>query len=197
MNREQKKLETRSRLIEAALHLFAEQGFEATTVAQITERAGVAKGTFFNYFDNKEDVLCEQTQDWAHEEILKVIGKPGPLIPRLRGLLQLIAQRIYFTKPISKALIQGWLGTGKAARIFEEGNREMLSAIAAVMREGQERGDISAKLPPELLAELALQTFYGVLLLWASSDEPDETLAERLSVSFDFFFQGLSPETKG
>ena len=55
--REQGKLERRERLYEAALALFRTQGYEATTVAQITQRAGLAKGTFFNYFATKDAVL--------------------------------------------------------------------------------------------------------------------------------------------
>jgi AcrR family transcriptional regulator len=45
------------RLQAAALELFAEQGFERTTVAEITERAGLTKRTFFNHFADKREVL--------------------------------------------------------------------------------------------------------------------------------------------
>ncbi len=52
--RELGKLERRDRLYEAAVALFREQGYQATTVDQITRRAGLAKGTFFNYFATKD-----------------------------------------------------------------------------------------------------------------------------------------------
>ncbi len=45
------------RLAEAALVLFAERGYEATTVAEIAERAGLTKSTFFRYFADKREVL--------------------------------------------------------------------------------------------------------------------------------------------
>ncbi|MBO0810566.1 MAG: TetR/AcrR family transcriptional regulator [Microlunatus sp.] len=47
----------RDRLVVAAVDLFTDQGYDATTVAQIAERAGVAKSTFFRYFPDKRDVL--------------------------------------------------------------------------------------------------------------------------------------------
>ncbi len=55
--REQKKARTREALADAALRLYAEQGFEQTTVDQIAEAAEVARRTFFRYFPSKEAAL--------------------------------------------------------------------------------------------------------------------------------------------
>src|SRR5436190_21872993 len=57
--RERHKADVRSRLFRAALKLFGSRGFTATTVEDITRAAGVAKGTFFNYFPTKEHLLTE------------------------------------------------------------------------------------------------------------------------------------------
>jgi AcrR family transcriptional regulator len=48
----------RERLVLAAVDLFTEQGYDATTVTQIAERAGVTRSTFFRYFPDKRDVLA-------------------------------------------------------------------------------------------------------------------------------------------
>jgi AcrR family transcriptional regulator len=55
--RDRNKVRTRFRLQRAALELFAAQGYDATTVAQITDAADVSLRTFFRYFDAKDEVL--------------------------------------------------------------------------------------------------------------------------------------------
>jgi AcrR family transcriptional regulator len=60
--RERKKAKTRAAIREAAMTLFEQQGYSATTVEQIAEAAEVSPSTFFRYFPTKEDVVL--TDDW-------------------------------------------------------------------------------------------------------------------------------------
>lgn len=57
--REKQKLELQQHLYDTAIELFKEQGYDETSVIQVCKKAGVAKGTFFNYFTNKEAVLSQ------------------------------------------------------------------------------------------------------------------------------------------
>ena len=62
--REANKQATRAALRQAAARLFAEQGYEATTVTQIAQEARVGERTFYRYFDGKDDLLAEQALAW-------------------------------------------------------------------------------------------------------------------------------------
>ena len=75
--RERKKLATRRALIDAAVKLFSELGFEGTTVAQIAELADVSTRTFFLHFETKEDVLSGEG-DARVELGLKAIAERVP-----------------------------------------------------------------------------------------------------------------------
>lgn len=55
--------DTRARLLEAAKQLFEERGFLASPVADIVARAGVAHGTFYRYFQSREDILRELAEE--------------------------------------------------------------------------------------------------------------------------------------
>jgi AcrR family transcriptional regulator len=57
----------RDELLDTALQLFLEHGYERTTVEQITEAVGVAKGTFYHYFGTKQDLLEELVRRWSDE----------------------------------------------------------------------------------------------------------------------------------
>jgi AcrR family transcriptional regulator len=79
--RERKKDETRERIFKVAVKLFRDNGFEATTIDDITERADVAKGTFFNYFPKKEAVLgylSETLMTKAVENAEAILAAPKP-----------------------------------------------------------------------------------------------------------------------
>jgi AcrR family transcriptional regulator len=72
---------TPERLVRAALDLFTEQGYDATTVSQIAERAGVTKMTFFRHFPDKREVLFAGQE--IHSRILAdaIAAAPGPATP--------------------------------------------------------------------------------------------------------------------
>ena len=71
----------RLRLVRAALDLFTEQGYDATTVAQIAERAGLTKTTFFRHFPNKREVLSAGQE--IHSQLFAdgIAGAPDSATP--------------------------------------------------------------------------------------------------------------------
>ncbi|MER7281931.1 TetR/AcrR family transcriptional regulator [Dactylosporangium sp. NPDC000244] len=79
----------RERLVVAAVDLFTEQGFDDTTVAQIAERAGVTKSTFFRHFQDKREILVAGQETLSRlltEGIADAAPGAGPLEAVAAGL---------------------------------------------------------------------------------------------------------------
>ncbi|MEV5324181.1 TetR/AcrR family transcriptional regulator [Nonomuraea fastidiosa] len=73
--RERKKQRTRQALIQAALRLFEEKGYEETTLAEIAAEAEVSTRTFFSYFASKEDVLFFDSQQRLDRAMTRLAAK--------------------------------------------------------------------------------------------------------------------------
>lgn len=88
--RERKKQRTRQALIEAALGLYRERGYEGVTVAEIARRAEVAPRTFFGYFESKEDVFLGPGDDRLERVIGAIRGRERgvPILAAVRQELQ-------------------------------------------------------------------------------------------------------------
>jgi AcrR family transcriptional regulator len=80
--REQKREATRRRLAQAAQRLFAERGFDRTTVDEIAAAADVSRRTFFHHFASKEDVVLARYEDFDRE-LLDVVRAAAPDEPVL------------------------------------------------------------------------------------------------------------------
>jgi AcrR family transcriptional regulator len=74
--RERKKQKTRGTIVEAALELFAKQGYEETTVAQIADAAEVSPRTIFAYFPSKEDILFSDLPEMQERLAQALRGRP-------------------------------------------------------------------------------------------------------------------------
>jgi AcrR family transcriptional regulator len=75
--RERKKMRTRQAIATAALRLFAERGYEETTIADIAAAADVSPRTFFSYFPSKEDVIFAEIDDRLAEVAERLRRTPG------------------------------------------------------------------------------------------------------------------------
>ena len=75
--RERKQQQTRERLKRAAMALFLERGFEATTIDDIATAADVSRRSFFHYFASKEDVVAAWQEGAASALVAEVVARPA------------------------------------------------------------------------------------------------------------------------
>jgi AcrR family transcriptional regulator len=110
--RERKKQRTREQIIEAAMGLFAERGYQATTIADIAAAADVAPRTFFSYFPSKEAVVF-------HDADRELDGLAAALRDRLPGETAFDALRRWI-----EAMFDEWLAAEDEALLRKRLCRE-------------------------------------------------------------------------
>lgn len=161
----------RERLVRAALDLFTEQGYDATTVSQIAERAGgLTKTTFFRHFSDKREVLFAAGQE-AHGRLAAdaVAAAPDSATPLQAVAAGLDAVTALFTedrREFSARLraVVAANGELRERAVFKR------AALAGAMTEAlRERGvpDPAAG----LAAELGADAFYRAFDRWADRDD--------------------------
>ncbi|GAA2280139.1 MULTISPECIES: TetR/AcrR family transcriptional regulator [Streptomyces] len=92
--RQRKKMRTRQALIEGALRLFTEKGYDQTTVAEIAATADIATRTFFSYFDSKDDIVFFDDRSRL-ERAVEIIEDRQPGEPVADLLRRVIDQSVF------------------------------------------------------------------------------------------------------
>ncbi len=193
MRRSDKKAATREALIRTALDLFARNGFEETTVAQITKEAGVAKGTFFNYFETKYDLLIRVIEEQvaeAKERLAQLADSDLALADELSRIMVGLASPLPYTPALVRAIFRSSLATPEMGSGHVAPAMDLVGAIIPVIALGQERGEFRQDLPAGQIAYLIVQTYFGALWAWAMAPN-QESLAQTIAVSYHVFFQGI------
>ncbi|NQX71320.1 TetR/AcrR family transcriptional regulator [Paenibacillus alba] len=192
MNREEKKIATRKKILDSALELFAEHGYETTTVHMITERAGVAKGTFFNYFDCKEDVFCDLQTFRATLEFEKLKDIRGPILPHVREFLMEFVRFGPNSRQLVRAVLLSDLSNEKSLSNQRKMLEELKEMLIPLIVEAQNRGEFTSAIPADMIADQAIQTYMGVSFTWGMG-MGDDKLITQMVASFELFFRGLQP----
>src|SRR2546427_7653567 len=120
------------RLVVAAVDLFTEQGYDATTVAQIAERAGVTKSTLFRYFSDKREVLVA-----GQEALSRLLTEGIAQAPDGATPLEAVAARLERASsamgPLNRELGPRLKAAGAASAELQERDALKSVSLAAAM----------------------------------------------------------------
>jgi AcrR family transcriptional regulator len=195
--RERRRAETERRLLRSALQLFAERGFMATTVEDITNGADVGKGTFFNYFPSKEHILGALAQIETGK-VQKFVSQNMNSIEPMDGLLYklaLIITREYDRNPaLVRSILVPLFSSGPAGRLMVDAFERDRLSLAELMAERRRRGEIRDDLPPIDLARQFQQALFGATVLWSLA--PSKPLSGCLKEMSGILWSGIRAPKK-
>jgi len=156
-------VDKRRQILDAAIRVFARQGFHSTRVSDIADEAGVAYGLVYHYFKSKDEVLNELfTERWSL--LLAAIGEAdsGGASPRvkLEAVAGFIVDSYRHDPELMKVII---VEVTRAANSFGRTHlaeiRRAYDSIAKIVAEGQESGEFRRDVDPNF----ASMSFYGAI----------------------------------
>ncbi len=181
----------RTRIRDAAFELFERQGFEATTIDQIAALADVGKGTFFNYFPTKQNVLTDYYMRLSAEFVgIAENIKTGNAQKRFAKLFEATEKMFQRERKMVDVLYPEVFKQPKLIAL-DENIEERVSVIYAEWLEidkGKKR--VRNDLDTPLAVRLIFDIWSATLRAWIEMDK-QFSLAQELELKFELLFIGL------
>ncbi len=168
--------ETKRKLVKSGLELIKEKGFDAINVEDITQKACVAKGTFYTYFKRKEDIVLEISRTPFGEIADELAAmENAELFEKLRHYFRRFMEQVEFCGiQICREWIRNVIDPNNVPETMDSKkwfyDYEMLENIL------KNSSELKNDAPIELLTHIIISELYGMMLCWCMSDGRFEPL---------------------
>ncbi len=183
MSEQPRKADKRSLITEAAIAVFAERGFHQSRVSDIAERAGVADGTIYLYFKNKEDLLLsifEEKMDVLLAGLRESLAETADPVDRIRRFASFHFRQVRENRAAAEVLQVELRLSNKFLKEYRpEKLWAYLGVFGQIVREGQACGTFRADLDPFV----TMWAFFGALdelaMQWVLSRKTETGIARE------------------
>lgn len=190
------KLAKREEILNAALKVFSQKGFKNTKIIDIAEAANIGKGTVYEYFRNKDEMLAAafQAMNQEGEEIVvQILASSFSPIEKIRNIIktlcELYSDDLEFTGIFFDFWIEGMQNEGQPAIDFKPIYAEYREMFQALLNAGVEAGEINPDIS-EHTASLIIGIMEGLFLQWLV-DPGVFNLPEIIDGILDTLFKGI------
>jgi AcrR family transcriptional regulator len=187
--------EKRERILGEAARLFAERGFNSADMAELARRAGVAKGSIYNYFENKEDLylhVCRDGLERSRQAVYAGLDASWDIYRQVDHIFRRGA-RFARENPEYVTLYLNVSAAGMerfANRLSREVERPTADHLKRLIRREQQSGRVRADLDPRLGA-LLINSLYVLVLVSLVSRHFQIRLREYLELEGDLSEQAV------
>lgn len=196
MTNQQRGVETRAIILQTALDLFSENGYDATSVAQICQGAQVSKGAFYHHFASKQELFLALMESWL-VNLRGSIETRGVSVARVPETLDHMAEvsgglfvDLESGFPI---LLEFWTQASRQPSVWEKAvapYRQFLNYFTGLMRTGIDEGSFDACIDPDVAARSLTAMVMG-LLLQAAFEPGDVEWQEVTQQAISMLINGL------
>ena len=186
----------RSRILRAAIEVFASKGYFTARMTDIAKAAEVADGTLYLYFDGKEHLLMSIFDDVLSRFVgrlrLQLDGVDDPRL-KLDILIRLHLEALGSDRSLAQVLQIEMRHSRRFMSLLTRGRLgEYLTLLRQIIEEGRETGRLRHDLNPVLATNLVFGAVDELVNSWLLSDEPGDLLRHHPSL-VDLLFEGMAP----
>jgi len=188
--------DTRERILDAAVRVFARKGFYLTRVSEVAKAAGVADGTIYLYFKSKDDLLVSLFEHRI-ERLLTYMDTELPRVASATYKLQRVIE-------LQLGLLEGERDLAEVVTVILRQSTKLMKeyaapkftayfdAIAKVIAEGQASGELRADISPHLAARAIFGALDAITMTWALGKAEPGGLSRASGQVVELVLRGLS-----
>ncbi len=161
-------------LLRAAAEVFAEQGYQATTMDAIAERAGTGKGTIYEYFRNKQELFFGVFEDYiaSMERLARASAGPAgaTAAAQIRQAIHTVLEMGAGERDLFPLVFEFWSASAsperqtRVATLFRDSYATFRKLIAGQIRKGQRNGEFDRKADASGIAAVLVGSLDGLFL---------------------------------
>jgi AcrR family transcriptional regulator len=193
--RQRKKALSRTRILAVAIRLFSSRGIENTTIDQIAAAADVGKGTIYNYFSTKEDIVVAFMADLEARVQSRVASFAVARAPLHHILAEFVRFQFRLKRPhfnfVRVFMAQMFAHTSEFRPYLAEMQKAIDPPLESLFAELRRRRLLRADIPVSELVAVFKTVHMGIAALWAVEGPPFRQTEKTLRETMKLFAEGL------
>ncbi len=186
----------RERILRGAIQAFARKGFYTARVSDIAKAAGVADGTIYLYFKNKDDILVSLFEE-RFDRLISTLRRELPALPdavsRIRHLISIQLGAMESHRDLAEVITVNLRQSTRFLRQYAAPRfEEYLDVMASVIADGQREGSLRQDLSPMIVARAIFGSIDGLTLTWALGSAGPGELTRAAAQLIEVIVRGLS-----
>jgi AcrR family transcriptional regulator len=208
--RERKKAKLRQTILDKAIELLRDNGYEGLRIADLVDALEISQPTFFRYFPTKDSLISaaarqagDRTRSWMERRHLTPEALERPVRESVQAFSRDVADIAIREKRIIAVLIRAGLaapwrrktteGTANGADTWKTSDYPLV--VDAILFAAQQRGEIRRDMAIDELGDLYSGVMNQIILRWVSEEPPPYSIHERIERSVDVLITGMTLPT--
>jgi len=195
--REVKKENNKRAILESAISLFNENGYDNTSIEQIARKAGVGKGTVYSYFSTKKSIIkgfCEYELETVHHQLVAQSNPDATILEQMLIIYMTEFRHVTQNREFGRLYMREALFPDEPeVQNRTEIDEKYFNVLFPILEKAQERGELQKDLEPLHILAHFYSLFIILIHAWYSGRIQTDEVESSMKTLFTQVLEGLRP----